>query len=322
MIESPTTNAYIAEPTSPELEKHLLSQDSPTENKASTMTDADILLVKNTPITSKLRTAIRHIKVVAGPFARFRGLHIAFIYHALYSVSMSLLSHLAGPAPVFFRPLLAIIISIALCRIHMTWTHHVIAMPSSKSWWQRIPPRKLGRKLIGPTLVWAFARQVSVYVPGALFVNVFEILKHPEVYGGNPQTMQKVALIELFAIFFIFCATVVLIVVPAEVSLKRVEASMLPEEEDTIVPFDKSFAGRFKSEALGGPGAVSLIDAWRTFGKEARIRLIKLYAKVFAVQFAVAILFTMVLVGEVKLITGGDFQRLVEVARKSVKGEL
>ena len=120
----------------------------------------------------------------------------------------------------------------------------------------------------------------------------------------------------------IFAATILLIVVPAEVSLKRVEASMLPEEEYTIVPFDKTFAGKFKPEALGGSGAVTVLDAWKTFGKEPRLRLIKLYGKVFAIQLAVAILFAMVMVGELKLIMGGEFARLVMAARRSIKGEL
>ena len=107
-----------------------------------------------------------------------------------------------------------------------------------------------------------------------------------------------------------------------QVSLKRVEASMLPDEDNTIVPFDKSFSGKFKPLALGGLGAVSMLDAWKTFGREARIRLIKLYVKVFAMQFAVAVMFTMIIIGEVRLIMGGDFQRMVESARKSLNGEL
>ena len=307
MIESPVSSAIIAERENTDSKEPLLAKD------------ADVYLVKTAPITAKLRTAIRHLRTVAGPFARIRGFHIAFIYHFLYSIAMGVLGRMTGP---FLRPLVSILVTIGLCRLHMTWTHAVISMPSTKSWWQRIPSVKAAKNLIIPTAIWATAQQVCLYVPGALFISVFDTFKRPEVYGGQPQTVQKVALIQLFAVFMIFIATIVLIVVPAEVSLKRVEASMLPEEEETIVPFDKSFAGKFTSEAQGGSGAVTVLDAWRTFGKEARLRLLKLYGKVFAIQIAVAILFTMIMVAELKMITGGDFERFVQAARNSLKGEL
>lgn len=319
MIETPTTDAYIAEPQSVGSEAPLLSPEDKASVPHPGIKDADVLLVKRAPVTAKLRTAVRHLRSVAGPLARFRGLHLAIIYHALESIITTLVSPLA---PAFFRPVVAIFASVCLCRIHMTWTHALISVPNPKSWWQRVPSRKMAKKIVLPTALWATAQQVCLYVPGALFVSFRETMKHPGENGGDPQAVRKMALVESFVIVMIFVATFLLIVVPTEVSLKRVEASMLPEEEETVVPFDRSFAGNFKPEALGGAGAVSVLDAWKTFGKEGRIRLIKLYGKIFAMQSTLAILFTMVMIGELRMMLGGDFERLVEVARKSIKGEL
>ena len=195
-------------------------------------------------------------------------------------------------------------------------------MPSSVRWWRRYPSLKAASNIIITTAVWAIARQVCVYVPGLLFAIVFDTFQRPGAYGGNPQTVQKIALAQLFGVFLIFVATVFLILIPADATLKRVQASMLPEENETIVPFDRSFAGKVTPESLGGKGCVSMLDAWRTFDKEARLRLIKIYAKLFVVQIAVTVLFAMILVGELRLILGGDFDKVVQVARTSVKGDL
>ena len=97
---------------------------------------------------------------------------------------------------------------------------------------------------------------------------------------------------------------------------------MLPEEDEAIVPFDRTFAGKVTPEVLGGSGSVSMLDAWKTFDKEARLRVIKLYAKLFGIQIAVTVLFMMTLIGELKLIMGGDFDKVMVVARKSLRGEL
>ena len=309
MIESPSTEAYVLDQEQTESEKPLLIDEAK---------DLDVLLVSTPPITAKLRTAIRHLRTIAGPLARFRGLHIALLYHFLYSLTLSIFRL------VFIQPIAAILCSVLLCRIHMVWTHAVITMPSSKHWWQRLSSFKstAAKQLLLPTALWALAQQLCIYIPGLLLVTSHDTFRNPGVYGVNPETMQKIALAQMGFAVLMFFATIILIVVPAEVSLKRVEASLLAEDEVTIVPFDKSFAGKFKPINLGGTGAVSMLDAWKTFDKQARIRLIKLYVKIFALQIAVAVIFTMVMIGELKMITGTEFQRLVHVARKSFKGEL
>lgn len=112
----------------------------------------------------------------------------------------------------------------------------------------------------------------------------------------------------------------VLIVFPASVSLTRVQASMLPEENESIVPFDRTFGGKVKPEILGGSGAVSMLDAWKTFGWAARIRLVKLYAKIGMIQVATTVLFVMMVVGELRLIMGDELQKMTEKGVQHVLG--
>lgn len=312
MIESPQTDVCIVEEAQNETEKLLLA-DKPR--------DPEVLLITNPPITAKFYTAIRHLRSVAGPLARFRGLHIALFYHLLYSFFTSCFRSLV-PYPI--QPVAAILASLLLCRIHMAWTHAMIAMPSSKRWWQRMPPIKSSatKQLLLPTAIWALAQQLCIGIPGALLVAAHDTFRDPGVSGGDQEKVKKIAVFQCFGVVIIFFTIVIGILVPAEVSLKRVEASLLPEDDKAIVPFDKTFSGKLKPAALGGSGTLGMLNAWATFSKQSRIRLIKLYVKIFALQIAVAILFVMIFVGELKMIAGPDFQRLVDIAHKSFKGEL
>lgn len=279
--------------------------------------DSETQLRNQRPITSKLRTAVRHLRQVAGPLSPFRGFHISIIYHALHNLT---LGFVASRSSTVIRSLLSILITVMLHRVHMVWTHTMISMPTTKSWWRRVLPLKLSKAIILPTAIWAAAQQICLYIPGTLSTAAYYNLHHPQNEGADSSSIRKVALIQAIAILAIFIITIFLIVIPAEVSLKRIEASLLPETEETIIPFDRSLTG--KAQPSGGSVNVTVIDAWRTFGKEARIRLIKLYGKVFAIQAALAILFTTILAAELRVLSGNNISTLIEAARNSMKIDL
>jgi len=114
----------------------------------------------------------------------------------------------------------------------------------------------------------------------------------------------------LFCTFALF----ILLEVPATVTVVRVAASMLPEDYETIVPFDRSFGGKVTPVILGGAGKIGMLEAWKSFSWSSRIRLIKLVGKVFAIIVAVWILFSMVLIGEAHLFLGdqiGDIMKTI-----------
>ena len=99
-------------------------------------------------------------------------------------------------------------------------------------------------------------------------------------------------------VFIVMAALRVFLAIPAHVVLTRVQASLLPEEDETIVAFDRSFRGRVEPAVVGGKGYVSPLDAWRTFSRASWVRLVKLYAKLFAVGLAVTFAWTLVVVPE------------------------
>ena len=300
MIETPTATAFKTEYTdSDELDAPLLPEDQKSEK--TKLVETDLFLVKQKPITSKMRTTIKHLRAKAGPFARFRGFHVSLVYHLLHGGIVGFFGTHIASNPVA-RPFIAVFASIALCRLQMTWTHIVISNPSNKAWYRRVPSRTAVRNILLPTAVSAIAEQAVLYVPGALFVLAVQAFN--EEMNENVGRAQNIVILQTFLIGLIGLGIFVLVVIPADVTLKRVQASMLPEEDESIVPFDRTFAGKVKPEILGGSGAVSMLDAWKSFDRSARIRLMKLYLKVFLVSAFTSIMFVMVLVGELRLIMG------------------
>jgi hypothetical protein len=81
-----------------------------------------------------------------------------------------------------------------------------------------------------------------------------------------------------------------IISIPARVIFIRVAASMLPEEDETIVPFDRSFGGKVHPQIVGGSGHIGLLDAWTTFDWAARVRFAKVLGKTIAIELALGLL--------------------------------
>lgn len=324
MIETPTatTIKVTFEDDSTEADAPLLSPEQKSEKQHLQELESELLLVKQAPITAKLRTAVRHLRSIGGPFARFRGLHIALIYHFAHGAIVTFFAQSRynfSPRHDLFRSAVSVLATIVLCRIQMVWTHVMISNPTTKSWYRRFPSYKAAKNIIVPTAIFAIAQQVAMYVPATMFVTVSQQLQNPRAFGGDPETVKKIALVEMIAVVLIACSTLICIVIPAEVTLKRVQASMLPEEDETIVPFDRTFGGRVVPEVVGGKGCIGMLDAWKTFDREGRWRLIKLYVKVFAIQIVTTVLFLMTIVGELRLIMGDDFQKMLDAAKKELK---
>ena len=314
MIESPTATAFTVDSTD-DIDAPLLDQ-KPEDAKAI---EPDLFLVKQKPITSSMRSAVKHLKARGGRLARFRGFHVALIYHIALSVGTNFMTSLFGsPFGSLTRPLAFIVVSVVLARLHMTWTHIVISNPSEKSWYRRIHSGSAIRNIIVPTAVSAIA-QLSLCLPAFMLSMAGDMSQRPSDFGIAKNDARKFAWFQVAAAAIAFIVIIVLVVIPADVTLKRVQASMLPEEDEAIVPFDRTFGGKVVPQILGGSGAVSMFDAWKTFDRSARVRLLKLYAKIFLIQAVTTILFIIVVVGELRLIMGDDLLKAVRMGREQLR---
>ena len=311
MIETPTATAFTVDSAEfDESDAPLLSADQKPAPK--TPTEPELFLIKSKPITSNIRTTVKHLKAQAGPWSRFRGLQVAIVYQLAYALLFNLFSSFSRS--LLAQSLFAVVTHTVLSRLNMTWTHVVMSNPSSKGWWRRLPSLKIASKIFLPTAIWAASEQLALYIPALMF-GTYGL----DRYSEDPSHYREVApdvlasdatqafICALVALFIVFA-----IVFPATVTLIRVQASMLPEEDEAIVPFDRSFGGKVEPAVAGGSGCVSMLDAWKTFDWAARIRLIKLYFKVIALQVLTTLMFVVAFVGEARLIMGDDFDKVVK----------
>lgn len=199
--------------------------------------DPETLVVQETAITSSIRKTLRHLKSIAGFRAEWRGLAcaicIAFVYQIVFHAVGNLLMTFL---PFILSSLLAgVFSSILLARWAMAWTHIVISDPSSRAWYRRIPSFATWRKIWAPTAISAFAQQLAFIVPAMVW---FAMGLH------DPETLRNGSAMgaawKILTVFIIAISVFILIVIPAQVSLTRCQASLLPEEYESIVPFDRS----------------------------------------------------------------------------------
>jgi len=298
----------------------ILFEPLPTEDPDSTIKDPEQAQVKAKPITASFRSTIRLLQSVGGFRARFRGL-------AIYIATAFAVNSVGGFLSVF--PLLRIFprpfwngVATVLCAtLSLAWTHIVISEPSPKTWFRRLPALRMWKKVAAPTAVLAIAEQLSVYLPIYLAIVTGITDQKPEDVANMTGGQRTAMAFQGIGIFIFGLVLAFLIVIPANVTLTRVQASLLSDAEETIVPFDRSFGGKVIPEIVGGTGVIGMLDAWKTFDWASRIRLIKTYVKVFAMQFAVTILFALVLVAQIFMIVGRDWSKLIpEDGDKGDKG--
>ncbi|RDW79472.1 hypothetical protein BP6252_04110 [Coleophoma cylindrospora] len=298
MVESP--EAVLFEP--------LESEDPDSVLKGSKNVEPELLLIKQAPVTSSFRTTLRHLRARAGFWSRMRGFG-AFICYTLVFQHVATLLNLLAFIPECVAPVLAAV----LCsQLFMAWTHVVMSEPNGKRWFKRINfSTSAWKKIAGPTAVLEIAEQLTIMLPFYLFMSYgFGELTH-ESLKQLPCSERRMLVLKGFSIIALGIAMALLVVIPANVALVRVQASLLSENEVPIVPFDRSFGGKVEPEIVGGTGVLSSKDAWNTFDGRARVRLVKAYGKAIAIQVALGMLASMVVMSQVMWITKGDLQKLI-----------
>ncbi|KAL2172840.1 hypothetical protein VTG60DRAFT_18 [Thermothelomyces hinnuleus] len=253
------------------------------------------------PITASIRATNRLIRSLNGWLSNFRGLG--------YSVLIGILT---GLATLFFalfpfvpRPVAHLFALVIVAPLSTTWTHLVITRPSAKSFAQRIPAlKKVYRATWLPTfLVWA-ATNACVYFPMLLAGLIGLELRDPErpdqIRSQLPTSSDAG---KALAVLGLSLGLQVLLYIPAETALTRVQASLLPPDEDTIVPFDRSFAGRVEPELVTGKGFTTFGAAIKSVTRASWVRIYLQRLKLFAVSMAIYFAVIAVVMVEALIVT-------------------
>jgi len=254
-------------------------------------------------ITSSFRSFHRHLISVGGRRGRFRGLSV-FVFNVM---AVGLVASLISVFPIirmFPRAVPNMIAAVMCANLDLAWTCIVISEPSPKPWFRRLPTMKVWKKVAAPTAVLAVAEQLSIFIPYYIAVAT-NLVDHTADNMDKYTSGQKTGLaFQGLGLALFGMVLSLLLVVPARVVLTRVQASLLSDTEETIVPFDRSFGGKVVPEIVGGTGVIGMLDAWKTFDFQSRIRLVKVYVKVFILQFAVSLVFVIILALQLVLLVG------------------
>ncbi|KAL2157520.1 hypothetical protein VTH06DRAFT_6071 [Thermothelomyces fergusii] len=235
------------------------------------------------PVTASLCATSRLIRSLGGWLANFRGLGYSLLIGILTCLAIMFFAALPFvPGPV--AHLLALLV---VAPLSATWTHLVVTRPSASPFTQRIPAlKKAYRATWLPTvLVWA-ALNACAYLPMLLARLVGLELPDPD----QPDQVELPAgpdAGKALAVVAVFLALQALLYVPAHTALIRVQASLLPPDEDTVVPFDRSFGGRVEPELVTGKGFATFGAAVKSVTRDSWLRIYLLRLKLFAVSVAI-----------------------------------
>jgi hypothetical protein len=265
-------------------------------------------------ITKSLRTTTRHLYSVGGIFAVCRGmaLHIAFYVGAI-----------TASAPVFIfwaarrlgaeeddtasdrdltlyeqikdiagETTFEIGTSLIFCSWLAAWVHIVITQHTLRIWYRRLPPflstfYATWRPLVLIPLVSILIRRTTII-----------ILKRSLGLGGGSNSNESVFMSRnmlLTLIWVVVQGLDLLAILPLELAMVRIQASLLPEDEEPIVPFDRSFgtsSNGLRPGLLAEPrGPLSFRQAWRSLTWIEMRRLVKIFVKMLLVEVVVKSVF-------------------------------
>ncbi|KAJ2896503.1 putative ubiquitin conjugating protein [Zalerion maritima] len=232
------------------------------------------------PITSSLRQTSRMLRSIGGFKSFFRGFWCAFVASMAMSLAQNFFAaFLPNFAASLLAPLPAIMITLPLTT---AWTHIIMSAPKSAPWYRRLPPsRKTFAALWRPALVVWLAVGISTSVPAGMLA-AFGISKDAMAKNSDVSGLGwKIPLTLIIGLVLGLG-----LMVPSHVLFTRIQASLLPVDDEPIIAFDRSFGGNVEPEVVGGKGYATMAQAWKTFSRENWMRLIKLYAKVIGVSFA------------------------------------
>ena len=246
----------------------------------------EAILVTSKPVTASLHTTIKHLRNIGGFTSRFRGVSMWIVYAIVLQQFTMLFSSMFGF-------IIGGVIAAAVMAIpRMTWVHIVISSPSPLPWFKRFPSKENFRtafkKVTGLTVLVAIAEVGGAFIALALMPSMPNMQNgQPEHQGRHETTgddekdelILRVCIMQTAIALLAWLAWSAFFTVPLTACLAKIQTSLLPEDEDTIVNTERS-------------EDMTLAEAWRSFDWNARVRVYKVYAKFVAIQISIVMTFT------------------------------
>ncbi|KAK8054544.1 hypothetical protein PG994_009611 [Apiospora phragmitis] len=237
--------------------------------------------IKRQPVTSSIRATQKHLRSIfpAGWCTLFRGLGLTFVIHVLSGFVIAPVV-MALPGVPAIVPLF--LVDIVLVQLNTVWVHTVIST-SAQPWWRRIPPFvETLKATILPMCAVVLSTAACSGLPTLVLLAMGRPMVEREVAPGlMVRTVEKQGG-DALLYFGLWFGLLIFAAYPALVVLNRVQASLLPDSDETVVSFDRSL-GRTTPQ----PSACQrMVDAYKSYSG-SWVRFYKLVAKTFVVSMAV-----------------------------------
>ena len=213
-------------------------------------------------ITAERGVARRHLYNQGGFWSNYPGLNFFAIYMILAISITALATRFVANESLNFPALILtkLLVGLLLTNLHTAWVHAIISKPNKKSLCQRIPG---WREWIGIMP----AASVDLALPKCVHYLMHKLLAIlpqnflPIVDNQIHQELHSVlSTFETFAIYMPAALEFLTSILTRAIYI-RVAASMLPDDDESIIPFDPSFGGRARNnETL----CLSILDAIKT----------------------------------------------------------
>jgi hypothetical protein len=240
------------------------------------------------PVTTTVVGIYRLLKSVGGWTGQFRGLKTAMILHfctGILSVAV---------ASIPFVPYLvgSLVAQLLLVQLSTAWLHIVISSRENNvSLFRRLPPFAKAFKATALPIFLYWAATSATYEASRL---VGYLLSLPMWSFDAPDKVPEMKESDLWKVGPVALVSLVMwavVLVPVQVLLVRVQASLLPADEDTIVAFDRSFGGAVDPAIVSGKGYVDIKNAFNTFPRSSWIRIFFLRIKIFLLTLGLFAIF-------------------------------
>ncbi|KAH8657380.1 hypothetical protein BGZ60DRAFT_415788, partial [Tricladium varicosporioides] len=212
------------------------------------------------PVTSGLLATLRLLR------ASEDGLFRAYRWHLLYNIVMGIVFVCLRLVPHIPNLAASIIASLATTKLETAWTHAVVSTKRDGRLWKRLPTYFV---ILRVTIVPLIAESVIVEI-----INAIASLP----LGPMTGSVDPVSVARLSVAIVLFLTLYTCLLAPTEIVLTRTRAAMLPDDTNTLVPLDPSI----QSQKMEQRGFMTWTHAWRTLSRASWVRIIKIYAKIFA----------------------------------------
>ncbi|KAE8334967.1 hypothetical protein BDV24DRAFT_15428 [Aspergillus arachidicola] len=231
-------------------------------------------------VTNSLRTTIYHLRTQVGNSFYLRGFALVLIHDIARDTILPGLLPVEGNSALK-RDIRSLISVALLANLQVLWVHIVITKPSRKFLFQQLPSLNCWLRVIPTALLEFILRRLAVQI--TLFIELY-LIRTVELIDFDLDLNNSHAAGHVYALAALPPRLVEFwLALPARVIFVRIAASMVPDDDELIIPLDP----RLKSSA-----PVGMFDAWR---RDSWARACKIQTRGFIAGTAIFLLGQMVL---------------------------